>query len=126
MDFKKRTGLLLAGTVLGASILISAPAFADDAQLQNQITVMQQQLQTMQNQLAETKKQAKAAATKADELQQAQNSIPANLYNADMPVPTKSAPSWFDSIHVSMAGSFIAMEGAFRQRSELASGASDT
>jgi hypothetical protein len=128
MDVKTRLGLLLAGTVLGTSILISAPAFADDAQLQQQINAMQQQLQTMQNQLAETKKQAKAAASKADEVQQAQiaaPSIPPNLYNADMPVPTKGPPSWFDSIHVSMAGSFIAMEGAFRQRNENASGASD-
>jgi hypothetical protein len=128
MDVKKRMGLLLAGTVLGTSILISAPAFADDAQLQQQINAMQQQLQQMQNQLATTQKQAKAAANKADEVQQAQNaapSIPPNLYNADMPVPTKGPPSWFDSIHVSMAGSFIAMEGAFRQRNENASGASD-
>ena len=42
-----------------------------------------------------------------------------------MPIPTKGPPSWFDSIHVSLAGSFIAMEGAFRQRNEASSGASD-
>jgi hypothetical protein len=128
MDVKTRLGLLLAGTVLGTSILISAPALADDAQLQQQINAMQQQLQQMQNQLATTQKQAKAAANKADEVQQAQNaapSIPPNLYNADMPVPTKGPPSWFDSIHVSMAGTFIAMEGAYRQRNEISSGASD-
>ena len=60
--------------------------------------------------------------------QQAQNvpaNIPPNLYAADVPVPTKGPPSWFDSIHVSMAGSFIAMEGAWRQRNEISSGASD-
>jgi hypothetical protein len=128
MDVKRRVGLLLAGTVLGTSILISVPAFADDAQLQQQINAMQQQLVQMQNQLAVTQKQAKAAANKADEVQQAQvsaPSIPPNLYNADMPVPTKGPPSWFDSIHVSMAGSFIAMEGAWRQRNENSSGASD-
>ena len=33
MDVNRRLGLLLAGTVLGTSILVSAPAFADDAQL---------------------------------------------------------------------------------------------
>jgi hypothetical protein len=128
MDVKRRVGLLLAGTVLGTSILISVPAFADDAQLQQQINAMQQQLVQMQNQLAVTQKQAKAAANKADEVQQAQASapsIPPNLYNADMPVPTKGPPSWFDSIHVSMAGTFIAMEGAWRQRNEVSSGASD-
>ena len=67
MDVKRRLGLLLAGTVLGTSILISAPAFADDAQLQQQINAMQRQLQAMQDQLAETKKQAKAAAQQAQQ-----------------------------------------------------------
>ena len=139
MDVKRRLGLLLAGTVLGTSILVSAPAFADDAQLQQQINAMQRQLQAMQDQLAETKKQAKAAQ-QAQQTQQAQReaqqaqqqqaqNIPANispnLYNADLPVPTKGPPSWFDSIHVSLAGSYIAMEGAFRQRNEVSSGASD-
>ena len=133
MDVKRRLGLLLAGTVLGTSILVSAPAFADDAQLQQQINAMQRQLQTMQDQLAETKKQAKAAAQQAQQTQQAQQqqaqnipaNIPPNLYAADVPIPTKGPPSWFDSIHVSLAGSFIAMEGAWRQRNEISSGATD-
>src|SRR6185312_15808429 len=126
MDVKRRLGFLLAGTVLGTSILVSAPAFADDAQLQQQISAMQRQLQVMQDQLAETKKQAKAAAQQAQQTQAAQQqqaqaqpvNIPANLYAADVPIPTKSGPSWFDSIHVSM-------EGAIRQRNEVSSGASD-
>ncbi len=122
----RRLGVLLAGTVLGTSILMSAPAFAQDAQLQQQINSMQQQLQAMQAQLAETKKQANAAAQQAQQAQNISQSIPPNLYNADLPVPTKGPPSWFDSIHVSMAGTFIAMEGAWRQRNEVASGASDT
>ena len=80
MDVKRRLGLLLAGTVLGTSFLISAPAFADDAQLQQQINAMQRQLQAMQDQLAETKKQAKAAAQQAQQRnrqQQAQQSASA-------------------------------------------------
>src|SRR5690348_2245018 len=136
MDVKRRVGLLLAGTVLGTSILVSAPAFADDAQLQQQIDSMQRQLQVMQAQLKETKKQASVAAQQAQQTQQAQQAqqqqaqnvpanIPPNLYAADVPIPTKGPPSWFDSIHVSMAGTFIAMEGAIRQRNELSSGASD-
>src|ERR1700744_2766534 len=44
MDVKRRVGWLLAGTVLGTSILISVPAFADDAQLQQQINAMLQLL----------------------------------------------------------------------------------
>ena len=140
MDLKRRLGLLLAGTVLATSFLIPVPAFADDAQLQQQINAMQRQLQAMQDQLAETKKQAKAAAQQAQQTQQAQQAqqaqqvqqaqnipanIPPSLYAADVPVPTKGPPSWFDSIHVSLAGSYIAMEGAFRQRNEVSSGASD-
>jgi len=102
--------------------------------LQQQINAMQRQLQAMQDQLAETKKQAKAAAQQAQQTQQAQQvqqaqnipaNIPPNLYAADVPIPTKGPPSWFDSIHVSMAGTFIAMEGAFRERNEVSSGASD-
>src|SRR6516225_7444719 len=120
MDIKRRLGILLAGTVLGTAFLVSAPAFADDAQLQQQIDAMQRQLQVMQAQLAETKKQARAAAQQAQQTQAAQQqqaaqqaqgqppNIPANLYAADMPVPTKGPPSWFDSIHVSLAGSYIA------------------
>jgi hypothetical protein len=121
----------LAG-MSGSTILASAPAFADDAQLQQQINAMQRQLQAMQDQLAETKRQAKAAAQQAQQTQAAQqqqaqqlNNIPPNLYAADVPIPTKGPPSWFDSIHVSMAGTFIAMEGAIRQRNEVSSGASD-
>src|ERR1700720_3054501 len=133
MDVKRRLGLLLAGTVHGTSFLVSAPAFADDAQLQQQIDAMQRQLQVMQAQLAETKRQAKAAAQQAEQAQQAQQqqaqnppaNIPPNLYAADVPIPTKGPPSWFDSIHISMAGTFIAMEGAWRQRNENASGATD-
>jgi Tfp pilus assembly protein PilN len=132
MVVKRRLGVLLAGTVVGASFLATAPAFADDAQLQQQINAMQQQLQAMQDQLAQTKKQASAAQQQASAAQQQatvtqQNlqNIPPNLYNADLPIPTKGPPAWFDSVHISMAGSFIAMEGAWRQHNESSSGASD-
>lgn len=139
MVVKRGLGVLLAGTVLGTSFLITAPAFADDAQLQQQISAMQQQLNAMQAQLAQTKAQAAAAKQQASAAQQQASSaqqeasvaqqnlqnIPPNLYNADLPIPTKGPPAWFDSVHISMAGSFIAMEGAFRVRNENSSGASD-
>ena len=139
MVVKRRLGVLLAGTVLGTSFLIAAPAFADDAQLQQQINSMQQQLNAMQAQLAQTKAQAAAAKQQASAAQQQASSaqqeasvaqqnlqnIPPNLYNADLPIPTKGPPAWFDTVHISMAGSFIAMEGAFRVRNENSSGASD-
>lgn len=60
MFIKRRVGMLLAGTVLGASF-IATPAFAEDAQtqqLQQQINAMQQQLDSMRGQMAETQKQA--------------------------------------------------------------------
>jgi hypothetical protein len=132
MVVKRRLGVLLAGTVLGASFLTAAPAFADDAQMQQQINAMQQQLQAMQAQMAQTKKQAAAAQQQANTAQQEASTaqqqvqnIPPNLYNADLPIPTKGPPAWFDSVHISLAGSFIAMEGAVRARNEASSGASD-
>ena len=139
MVVKRRLGVLLACTVLGTFILMAVPAFADDAQLQQQIDAMQRQLNALQAQLAQTKKQATAAGQQATKAQQQANVaqqqasasqqagpyIPPDLYAADVPIPTKGPPSWFDSIHLSMAGSFIAMEGAWRQRNENASGASD-
>lgn len=139
MVVKRRLGVLLAGTVLGTSFLITAPAFADDAQLQQQISAMQQQLNAMQSQLAQTKAQAAAAKQQASAAQQQASTaqqeasvaqqnlqnIPPNLYNADLPIPTKGPPAWFDTVHVSLAGSFIAAEGAFRERNEISSGASD-
>ena len=70
MVVKRRLGVLLAGTVLGTSILMGAPAFADDAQLQQQINAMQQQLNAMQAQLAQTKAQANAARQQASAAQQ--------------------------------------------------------
>ena len=107
MDVKRRLGFLLAGTVLGTSILVSAPAFADDAQLQQQINAMQRQLQVMQDQLAETKKQAKAAAAQqaqqtqqaqhAQQVQQAQN-VPANVPAKDMAVVKRSLRRMYENI----------------------------
>src|SRR3984893_10254394 len=132
MVVTRRLGVLLAGTVLGASFLMTVPAFADDAQMQQQINAMQRQLQAMQAQLAQTKKdtaaakqQANVAQQQASTAQQQVQNIPPNIYNADLPVPTKGPPSWFDTVHVSLAGSFIAMEGAWRQRNEASSGATD-
>jgi hypothetical protein len=156
MVVKRRLSVLLAGTLLGTSFRIVAPAFAEDTQLQQQINAiqaqqtraqaaaakqqanaMQKQLDAMQAQLAQTKAQA-AAKQQADtaqqqaspSLQQAtvtqQNllNIPPNIYDADRPISTK-ARSFSDTVHFSLAGSFIAMGGAFRERNEASSGASE-
>jgi hypothetical protein len=102
MDVKRRLGVLLTGTVVGTSILVSTPAFSDEAQLQQQINAMQQQLDALQAQLAQTKKQATAAGQQATNAQQqakvaqqrasaSQQGVPyisPDLYAANMPVPT--------------------------------------
>ncbi len=113
MVVKRRVGVLLAGTMLGASFLIAAPALAQDAmpqtqKMQNEINALQQQLQALKDQM---------------------HSVPAGLYNrappGASPMFTKARPAWVDSVHISLAGSFIAMEGAWRERNEISSGASD-
>ena len=126
MVVKRRMGVLLAGTVIGGSILAAAPAFAQDAktqQLQNEINALQQQLQTLQDQVAQTNKQAKAA-------EQAVQNLPSGLYNAAPPGSAPmvaKGPSWIpQGVHISLAGSFIAAEGAWRQHAEQADGATDT
>src|SRR5271163_1496707 len=109
MIVARRMSWLLASTVLGTS-LIALPAFAQDAQnqqkMQNEINSLQQQLQTLQNQVE-------------------QNKIPAGIYNQAPPLVTKGGPAWLTGIQISLGGSFIAMEGAFRERNEASSGASD-
>jgi hypothetical protein len=133
---KRYAGLLASGAIL-ASVLVAAPALAQDVQtdqLQRQINALQKQLQALQSQVTETKQQAKAAQQSAQTAQQSAQTaqqtvqnIPTGLYNADVALPTKAAaaPSWFGGIHVSLAGSYIAMEGVWRQHNEISSGASD-
>ena len=130
MALERRLGVLLASTLLGASQLMVAPARADEQQLQRQINSMKQQLDAMQHELAHAKKQsgqshiggapAQPVMARGSELL-----IPAPPPPGGALMPTKALPSWFDGIHFSMAGSFIAMEGAWRQHSEVANGASD-
>ena len=101
--FKRKAGILLSGTMLGASFLLAAPALADDAQteqLQKQINALQKQLQTLQSQVTETKREAKAAQQRAESAPPP--SAPSGLYNA-APPPGPSpmigkAPSWVSGI----------------------------
>jgi hypothetical protein len=130
-------GGLLFGAVLGASQLAVIPARADEEQLQRQIDAMKRQLDAMQRELVQTKKQSaqqRAAAAPQQggtppQVVTARNGneiiIPPPAPAAGAPLPTKAFPSWFDGIHVSMAGSFVAFEGAWRQHNEVADGASD-
>ncbi len=133
MAFKRRVSVLLAGTIIGASYLMVAPAHADEEQLQRQINAMKQQLDAMQRELAHAKKQS-AQPRPGGTPAQAVTARNGNEIIIPPPAPpppadgrsmfAKALPSWFDGIHMSMAGSFIAMEGAARQHAEVSDGAS--
>jgi hypothetical protein len=133
MSLKKRFCVLLAGTVLGAFPLLATPAHADEEQLQRQINAMKRQLDAMQKELAQSRRQSAqrpaAGAPQAPQPVVARNGneiiIPAPPPPAGAVMPTKFWPAWMDGIHVSMAGTFIALEGAYRQHSEVSDGASD-
>jgi hypothetical protein len=138
MSLNRRFRLLLvAGTALGVSPLLAAPAHADEEQLQRQINAMKRQLDAMQRELAQSRKQSaqrQAAGTPAPQAVVARNGNeiiipaappPAGAVPAGTVMPTKTWPAWMDGIHVSMAGSFVALEGAFRQHNEVSDGASD-
>ena len=135
---KLTIGGLLFGAVLGSFQLEVVPAYADEEQLQRQIDAMKRQLEAMQRELAQTRKQsaqqrASAAPSQASaapaQVVMSRNGneiiIPPPTPPAGATMPVKGLPSWFDGIHVSMAGSFIAVEGAWRQHSEVSDGASD-
>jgi hypothetical protein len=129
---------MLFGAVLGAFQVAIVPAHADEAQLQRQIDAMKRQLEAMQRELAQTRKQlaqqpsgaAHPHATAAPaQVVTARNGneiiIPPPAPPAGASMPVKGLPAWFDGVRVSMAGSFIALEGALRQHSEVSNGASD-
>ena len=134
MKSKRSFSKLLFGALLGASQFALAPAYADEVQLQHQIDVMKRQLEKMERELASSKRgpaPARAVGTPAGAAPVVARGseiilpAPAAPPPADgRPLLAKALPSWVDGIHFSMAGSFIAMEGAERQHSEVADGAS--
>jgi len=101
--------------------------------LQHQIDVMKRQLEKMERELASKRGPAPARAVgtpagAAPVVARGSEIIlpaPAAPPPADgRPMFAKALPSWVDGIHFSMAGSFIAMEGAARQHNEVSDGAS--
>jgi hypothetical protein len=132
---KRGIGALLLGAALGA-LPFAGAARADEAQLQQQINVMKRQLEKMERELA-AKKQAPAprvagvpagaapvTARNGNEIVIPAPSAPPPVSADGQTIFAKALPAWVDGIHFSMAGSFIAMEGAYRQHSEVADGAS--
>jgi hypothetical protein len=138
VNLTPRIGGLLFGAALAASQLAVVPAYADEEQMQRQIDAMKRQLDAMQRELAQAKKQSaqqravaapRQAGAAPPQAVVARNGneiiIPPPLPPAGAPILTKTLPSWFDGIHVSMAGSFVAFEGAWREHNEVSNGASD-
>lgn len=128
VKLKRRLRVLLFGTALGTSFFSLVPARADEEQLQRQITAMQHQLDVMKRELAQTKKQQsgpRQASSEQAHIARAGEIVPSTPQGGGSWMPTKALPAWFDTVHVSLAGSFIAVEGAYREHSEVANGASD-
>jgi hypothetical protein len=103
MVVKRRSGLLLVGTILGSSLIVVS-ALAQDAQSQQQqINALQKKLQQLQDQMAAT------------------STAPTGLYNQAPPPLATKAPAWLSGIQLSMAGTYVALDGAWRSSNELAS-----
>jgi hypothetical protein len=135
LKVKHGIGGLLFGAMLGAAQLAAAPAYADEEQLQRQIDTMKRQLEKMQRDLAASRKPtAQTHSASVPGTSQPVVARDGNEIVIPAPAPprpddgstifAKALPAWVDGIHFSMAGSFIAMEGAYREHSEVANGAS--
>jgi hypothetical protein len=117
---------MLAVCVLGA-----APALAQDAQsdqLQRQINSLQKELQSLQNQVTEAKQRAQAAEQSAQTAQLAVQNVPPGVFDAvppGTPILAKAVPSWLSGVKISLAGTFIDVDGVWRQRNEISSASGD-
>jgi hypothetical protein len=126
MSIKQRLQIAMYGALLGGTLLPYSPAAADDAQterLQRQIDAMQQQLIELKKQLKETKQTVQHVESTIPKGGQQPPGAPPGYANGTGPMPTK-APWPLPGVKVTFGG-FLAGETAWRQRNEVASGASD-
>jgi hypothetical protein len=120
MSIKQKLQIAMYGALLGGALLPCSPAAADDAQterLQRQIDAMQQQLIELKKQLKDTKQTVKNVESSIPK------GTPPGYANGSAPMPTK-APWPAPGVTVTFGG-FLAGETAWRQRNEVATGASD-
>ncbi|WP_213742574.1 hypothetical protein [Bradyrhizobium sp. dw_411] len=136
LKIKRGFGGLLVGALFAASQFAAMPAHADEAQLQRQIDAMKRQLANMERELTQARKQP--AQPRTASAPQAQGAVVTARNGNEIVIPapapprpddgatifTKALPAWVDGIHFSLAGSFIALDSAVRQHSEVADGAS--
>jgi hypothetical protein len=107
---KNRLRILMLSALAGAAFIPASAALADDAQtqkLQQQVDQLQQQLQAFEKEVAQEKRTAKTV------------NLPQNAYAADMPVK-----ALLPGIKLQVGG-FIEAAAVWRQRNEVADGASD-
>jgi hypothetical protein len=128
MSIKQRLQIAMYGALLGGALLPYSPAAADDAQtdrLQRQIDAMQQQLIELKKQLKETKQTVQHVESTIPKGTPPGTppGAPPGYANGTGPMPTK-APWPAPGVKVTFGG-FLAAETAWRQRSEVATGASD-
>jgi hypothetical protein len=105
-------------SAFAGALLVPAYASAQDAQTQKQLDDLQQQLQTLQKQVNEAKKAAKDAAQTSQAVQ-AQTAAMKGAYGADAALPTKEPWALPAGVKLSWGG-FIAAEGVWRNRNEVA------
>src|SRR5215472_5398414 len=120
MSIKQKLQIAMYVALLGGALLPCSPAAADDAQterLQRQIDAMQQQLIELKKQLKDTNKTVKNVESSIPK------GTPPGYANGSGPMPTK-APWPLPGVKVTFGG-FLAGETAWRQRNEVASGATD-
>jgi hypothetical protein len=118
MTAKSRLRILMLSAFAGA-LLVPAYASAQDAQTQKQLDDLQQQLQALQKQVNEAKKAAKDAAQTSQAVQ-AQAAAMKGAYGDAAPVLSSKEP-WALPAGVKLSwGGFIAAEGVWRNRSEMA------
>src|ERR1700751_2225202 len=122
MSIRQRLQIAMYGALLGGALLPDSPAVADDAQtdrLQRQIDAMQQQLIELKKQLKETKQTVQHVESTIPKGNPP--GTPPGYANGTGPMLTK-APWPAPGVKVTFGG-FLAAETAWRQRSEVATGA---
>lgn len=119
MRIKQRLQIAMYGALLGGALLPCSPAVADDAQTER----LQRQIDAMQQQLIELKKQLNATKQTVQHVESSlPKGTPPGYANGSGPMPTK-APWPLPGVNVTFGG-FLAGETAWRQRNEVAAGAS--
>jgi hypothetical protein len=114
-----------------AGVLCATPAGAQDAQVQKLESEIQKiearheaEIKSLQAELRQLRRQTPpSAAVPAERI-----AVPATALSDAAPgtaIPTKAAPSWWSGVNISLAGTFVDVDGVWRERNEIASASGD-